>query len=163
MTARGRLAATFVAALALAAPAAAAAQEVTRAEPASPERERRLARAILDERRFTGAELPRPFAGPLEWLGDRLEPVLDWFDDLGDDVPGGPFVLWLALAGLVILAAGSITTTTIRRRATAIERARAAARPAAADPHALERAAATGSWRSGCGSAPGCCGSTAAT
>ena len=148
MRACGRLAAALVAALALAVPAVSTAEEVTgtgpaalAGEPASPERERRLARAILDERRFTGAELPRPFAAPLEWLGDRLEPLLDRLDDLGEDVPGGPFALWLALAGLVILLAGSVTTTTIRRRATAIERARAAALPAAEDPHALERAA----------------------
>jgi hypothetical protein len=128
----GRLA-TLVAALALAGPAVAVA--------GSPAEDRRRAHAILEERRFNGADLPRPFAGPLEWLGDRIEPVLDWFDDLGQDVPGGPFVLWLALAGLVILLAGTVTTTTIRRRAIAIERARAAALPATEDPHALERAA----------------------
>jgi hypothetical protein len=136
VSARGRLAAAVVAALALAAPASAPAQDATSAAEA-----RREAREILDERRFNGADLPRPFAGPLEWLGDRLEPVLDWFDDLGQDVPGGPFALWLVLAGLVILLAGTVTSTTIRRRAIAIERARAAALPATEDPHALERAA----------------------
>ena len=109
---------------------------------ASPAEARELAHEILEERRFNGADLPRPFAGPLEWLGDQIEPILDWFDDLAAEVPGGPFVLWLALAGLVIVLAGTVTTTTIRRRASAVERARAAALPAAEDPHALEREAA---------------------
>jgi hypothetical protein len=107
----------------------------------SPADDRRRAQAILDERRFKGADVPRPFAGPLEWLGDRLDPVADWLDDLGQDVPGGPIVLWMALAALVIVAAGAVTSTTIRRRAIAIERARAAALPATEDPHALEREA----------------------
>ena len=56
-------------------------------------------------------------------------------------MPGGPIALWMILAALVVVAAGSITGTTIRRRALAIERARAAALPEADDPHALERTA----------------------
>jgi hypothetical protein len=195
----GRLAAALVAALVLAAPAVASADEVTAAElaalaerartdpaarerllavdrvdgrpiavrealegargdelvqreqelaatvrgalPGSPAEDRRRARAVLDERRFNGAEVPRPFAGPLEWLGDRLQPIADWFDDLGAGFPGGPVVLWMALAALVILAAGTITSRTIRRRAIAIEWARVAALPESEDPHALEREA----------------------
>jgi uncharacterized protein DUF4129 len=103
--------------------------------------QRREARDLLEERRFRGAELPRPFAGPLEWLGDRVEPAVDWLNDRGARVPGGPIVLWTVLAAGVLLAAGTITSTTIRRRALAIERARAAALPATEDPRALEREA----------------------
>jgi hypothetical protein len=102
---------------------------------------RREAREVLDDRRFHGAELPRPFAGPLEWLGERAEPVVDWINDRGARVPGGPIALWTVLAAGVLLAAGTITSTTIRRRALAIERARAAALPATEDPRALEREA----------------------
>jgi hypothetical protein len=102
---------------------------------------RREAREVLDERRFHGAELPRPFAGPLAWLGDRVEPVADWINDRGARVPGGPIALWTVLAAGVLLAAGTITSTTIRRRALAIERARTAALPATEDPRALEREA----------------------
>jgi hypothetical protein len=107
----------------------------------SPPEARRQAQDILAERRFEGADVPRPFAGALEWLGDRLQPIADWFDDLGATVPGGPIVLWMALAALVIVAAGAITSTTIRRRAIAIERAREASLPETEDPHALEREA----------------------
>ena len=111
------------------------------AERWSPDEARAQAREILAEPRFEGADVPRPFAGALEWLGDRLQPLADWLDDLGRDVPGGPIALWTVLAGLVIVVAAVVTTTTIRRRAVAIERARAAARPAAEDPRALEREA----------------------
>jgi hypothetical protein len=96
---------------------------------------------VLEQRRFHGAELPRPFAGPLGWLGDRIQPAIDWINDLGVDVPGGPLVLWLILSAGVLLAAFAITGTTIRRRALAIERERRAALPASDDPRALEREA----------------------
>jgi hypothetical protein len=109
--------------------------------PGSPADDRRRATAVLDERRFKGAQLPQPLKKPLEWLGDRIAPILDWINDRGTSVPGGPLALWLVLAAAVLLAAGSVTGTTIRRRALAIERARAAAVPATDDPHALERMA----------------------
>ena len=102
---------------------------------------RREAERVLEQRRYHGAELPRPFAGPLGWLGDRIQPAIDWIDDRGVNVPGGPIVLWMVLAAGVLLAALTVTSTTIRRRALAIERARRAALPAADDPRALEREA----------------------
>ena len=102
---------------------------------------RRDAQQILDARRYKGAQVPRPFAGPIAWLGDRIQPVIDWIDDLGRSVPGGPIVLWMVLAALVLSAAAGVTSQTIRRRAIAIERARTAALPATEDPHQLERAA----------------------
>ena len=112
------------------------------ADAAQPPAEaRREAQAVLDERRFHGAELPRPFAGPLEWLGDRLEPAIAWIDERGESVPGGPIALWTLLAAGVLLLAATFTSTTIRRRALAIERARRDALPATEDPRALEREA----------------------
>jgi Domain of unknown function (DUF4129) len=107
----------------------------------SPAADRREAEQVLDDSRYNGAEVPRPLAGPVEWLGDRIQPAVDWVNNLGRDVPGGPLVLWLALAGLVLLLAGGLTSQSIRRRALAIERARTAALPPAEDPHQLERAA----------------------
>jgi hypothetical protein len=114
---------------------------VALAQDWSPADAREQAHAILQERRFTGTDLPRPLQGPLEWLGRQLHPVLEWIDDRGVSVPGGPVALWTLLAVGVLLAAGTITGTSIRRRALAIERARAAALPEAEDPAALERAA----------------------
>ena len=121
---------------------AASVEAVGEAEPPPAAEQRREARELLAERRFHGAELPRPFAGPLAWLGDRVEPVFAWINDLGEGIPGGPIALWTLLAAGVLLAATTVTSTTIRRRALAIERARTAALPATEDPRALEREAA---------------------
>jgi Domain of unknown function (DUF4129) len=105
------------------------------APSATPAEQRRQAQEVLEQRRFHGSEFPRPFAGPLEWLGDRIEPVLDWINDRGINV------LWMVLAAGVLLAALTTTSATIRRRALAIERARRAAVPPTDDPRALEREA----------------------
>jgi len=107
----------------------------------SPAADRQRAAAVLADRRYTGTKLPQPLKKPLQWLGDRLEPIAEWINGRGAVVPGGPIALWTILAALVVVAAGSITGTTIRRRALAIERARAAALPEADDPQALERTA----------------------
>ena len=108
-------------------------------QEAAPARER--ARAVLADPRYRGTSLPRPFAGPIEWLTDRIQPLIDDINEFGVRVPGGPQALWLGLAALVLLAATGVTSTTIRRRALAIERTRAAALPATDDPRALEREA----------------------
>ena len=108
---------------------------------AAPAEARAQAHAVLDDARFKGAGLPRPLEKPLAWLSDRLEPVIDRINDLGGGVPGGPPVAWTLLAILVLLLASMVTSTSIRRRAIAIEREQAAAVPEADDPHALERAA----------------------
>jgi hypothetical protein len=107
----------------------------------SPGVARARAHEILQERRFQGTDFPRPLKGPLEWLQDRLQPVLDWINGRGADLPGGPVALWMVLAVAFLLAAGTVTGTSIRRRALAIERAKAAALPESEDPAALERAA----------------------
>jgi len=115
--------------------------EVLGEQEGSPAADRRRAAAVLADRRYTGTKLPQPLKKPLQWLGDRLEPIAEWINGRGAVVPGGPIALWTILAALVVVATGSITGTTIRRRALAIERARAAALPEADDPHALERTA----------------------
>jgi uncharacterized protein DUF4129 len=108
---------------------------------APPADARRHARAVLDDRRYRGTSLPQPLHKPLEWLGDRIKPAFDWINNSGGSFPGGSLALWLTLAVAIVLATGSITGTTIRRRALAIERAEAAAVPPTDDPHALERMA----------------------
>jgi hypothetical protein len=107
----------------------------------APAGDRAQAAAILNQRRYKGAELPRPLEKPLRWIGDRIQPVADWIDGRGQSVPGGPIVLWTALSVLLGLVVSGVTATSIRRRALAIERDRAAALPEAEDPAALERAA----------------------
>ena len=142
------MAALVAAALVGALPAAASAQGGA-GGPSSAEA-RAQAREILEERRFRGSAVPRPFAGVLRWLGDRLQPVSDFLDDLGGAVPGGLPVVVFVLSALVLLAAAGLARRVIRHRAAATERAARARAPARDDPAKLEReadrAAAGGEW-----------------
>ena len=108
------------------------------------------AREILRERRFRGSDVPRPFAGFVRWLGERLQPVGDFFDRLAVRVPGGQPVLLLILGGVVLLVAALLARGSIRRRAAASVRAARARSPSREDPASLERdadrAAAAGEW-----------------
>ena len=84
------------------------------------------------------------------WLGDRLQPVADFFDRLAASVPGGRPVLYVVLGALVLLVAAVLARTSIRRRAAAAVRSGRAGAPDREDPAALERdadrAAAAGDW-----------------
>jgi hypothetical protein len=140
----GAVAALVVAALLCAPPAA-----IGQSSPSAGEA-RSQAREILQERRFRGSDVPRPFAGLLRWLGDRLQPIADFFDDLAVRAPGGRWVGYTILGALVLLAAALLARGSIRRRAAAAARAVRARSPARADPAELEReadrAAAAGDW-----------------
>jgi hypothetical protein len=140
-----------------AAPTAATADDISSAQlaqadgaaaPAGDQRAR--AREILSERRFRGSSVPRPFAGVLRWLGDRLQPVVDFFDDLAVRIPGGGPVLYGILAALVVLAAAGLSRRSINRRAAAAARAGRPEEAERDDPRELERAAdradAAGEW-----------------
>jgi hypothetical protein len=129
--------------MALAAPAALA-------QAPSADESRAQAREILQERRFRGSDLPRPFAGFLRWLGGKLQPVIDFFDDLSVRVPGGRPIFFLLLGGLVLLVAAALARGSIGRRAAAAARAARARTLTREDPDDLERdadrAAAAGEW-----------------
>jgi hypothetical protein len=120
-------------------------------EPSAAEA-RAHAREILRERRFRGSGVPRPFTGVLRWLGDRLQPVRDFIDDVATWLPGGRPVGFLILSALVLLAAAALARGSIRRRVAATVRAARARAPTRDDPAALEReadrAAANGEWDS---------------
>lgn len=81
--------------------------------PAEPGAAGRDAADILDERRFREPGTPRPFRGPLAWLGDRLEELYEW---LAARLPGGGGTLWTVLAGLVVVAAALASLALGRRR-----------------------------------------------
>jgi len=102
---------------------------------------REAARDILAERRFHGLGVPRPFEGPLDWLGDRLQPIVDWVDSLGTDAPGGPAALWTALAILVVLASGWGVRRWIRHATAAPGRGAPGRTATGESPRALEREA----------------------
>ena len=105
---------------------------------------RRRARELLRDRRYRGTDVPRPFAGAIRWLGERLRPVRDAFDDAMRSVsgwfPGGRTGVWLLLAMVIVVLAVLIGRQAVRRRAALAvgPTARAAERER---PRDLERAA----------------------
>ena len=81
------------------------------------------------------ASVPRPFAGLLRWLGDRLQPVARLLRPTSRSaIPGGRPVLFAILGALVLLAAALLARGSIRRRAAAAVRAARARAPAREDP-----------------------------
>src|SRR5262249_54397828 len=51
-----------------------------------PDQARDQAREILDGRRYKPAGVPRPFEGTLDWLGDRLRPIGDFFSRITESL-----------------------------------------------------------------------------
>ena len=73
---------------------------LTVAGQVDPDRARDQAREILGGRRYKPADVPRPFEGALEWLGDRLRPIGDFFSRITESLPG-KILLATFLAGIV--------------------------------------------------------------
>ena len=79
-----------------------------------PDEAREQARDILEQRRYQPEKVPRPFEGPLEWLGDRMRPIGEFFDDL---VSSGPGRVLLALGFVTLVAVVAVTIARRRSRA----------------------------------------------
>ena len=79
----------------------------------TPAEAREEARRILEEDRFHETDLPRPLRRPLEWLGDRIEPIGEWIASV---VPGESSALWFVLAAAVLLVAVGLALRLVRRR-----------------------------------------------
>jgi hypothetical protein len=112
------------------------------AQQVDPDAARDAARHILSDRRYRAEAAPRPLRGPLEWLGDRLRPVLERIGDVLGYVPS-----WLALALALAFVVGAVARVVVvsrRRRVTGGVPGAGADAPAPdghEDPAALERAA----------------------
>jgi hypothetical protein len=106
-------------------PAAPARSEAERAEAREAQRE---AGAILRERRFQPASVPRPLRRPLEVIGVPIVRAVGW---LGDRVPGGSPFLWVLASTIVVLgaflAAGRLGSRRTRGRLRARDATSAAA------------------------------------
>jgi hypothetical protein len=83
------------------------------AQAVDPNDARRAAQNILRDRRFHHNATPRPLRGPLEWLGDRLQPIGDWLGRVFGAVPGW---IWLGLAGGVVAIVLARVVVISRRR-----------------------------------------------
>jgi Domain of unknown function (DUF4129) len=90
----------------------------------TPAEAREQARRILAEDRFHETDLPRPLRRPLEWLGERLEPVGDLINAIVDPLPGETSAIWLVLAAVVLVAAIFFALRLVRRRGPAAARTR---------------------------------------
>lgn len=63
---------------------------------------RDLAQQVLDDGKYQEKKAPRPFQGVLRWMADRMRPVGHALQPLLDAVaavPGGPYLLLIALGG----------------------------------------------------------------
>jgi Domain of unknown function (DUF4129) len=104
----------------------------------TPAEVREEAERILADDRFHDTDLPRPLRRPLEWLGDRLEPL----GDVVDALPGETSLVWLVLAVAVVLVALWVATRLVRRRGPPAARRPGAGRAErTADAATLEREA----------------------
>jgi hypothetical protein len=110
------------------------------AEQVDPDRAREQAREILGGRRYKPADVPRPFEGALEWLGDRLRPIGDFFSRITESL-AGKIVLAALLAGVVALVAVLVARRRAAAGATSGRSRRRASPDAHADPARLEREA----------------------
>ena len=124
-----------------------------------PDSARDQARDILTQRRFSPAQVPRPFRGILRTIAGWLDPVATamrkmWdaivraYNALGSATPGGTATLWVAL-GLIVLAGATWGTRRLiakrtQRIVAGLESSGSVARD---DPHQLERAAARAAAR----------------
>jgi Domain of unknown function (DUF4129) len=112
-----------------------------------PDEARDQARAILSQRRFRPARVPRPFEGVLEWIGDRLRPVADLVDRLLGTI-GGRFVLATGLVALVTVIATAIARRQSRGHVgSGVGTPEAAEGEESTDPARLERDADTAEQR----------------
>jgi hypothetical protein len=72
------------------------------AAPVDPDAARRAAQHILGGRQYRAAPTPRPFRRPLNWLGDRLHGIVEWFGHVLSHFP--PLLLLLIALGAVVTA-----------------------------------------------------------
>ncbi len=114
-----------------------------------PEGARDAAREILGRPEFRPERTPKPLAGPLRWIGDRLDGIADWIGNAIDDTFRWIFELlpgaWGTAVGIAIcVAVAALVMWLIGRNRTSRHRAASATAPAARhaeDPRALEREA----------------------
>jgi len=120
---------------------------IAAAAPA-PRAARDQAREILSEERFQEPAFPTPFKGFFEWLGERLQPILDavggLLGKLAGPLPGGRALLLGVLAALALVAIAALFSREVRRRQARSVAVHGASSPseARADARELERLAA---------------------
>jgi len=113
---------------------------LARPRQVDPDRARDQARQILGGRRYKPADVPRPFEGVLEWLGDRLRPIGDFFSRITESL-AGKVVLGALLVAAVTLVALLLARRSAAARALGAGAGRRRSRDEKLDPARLEREA----------------------
>ena len=103
---------------------------------------RSTARHILSGRQFRPAPTPRPFRNQLNWLGDRLHPIVSWLARVFTDIFGRNWVIIVAFIVIAIAIVYFVIRVRLRRGSPdARRRSPGAAADASEDPAELEQAA----------------------
>jgi hypothetical protein len=111
-----------------------------RAGQVDPNRARDQAREILGGRRYKPADVPRPFEGALEWLGDRLRPIGDFFSRITESF-AGRLALAVVLAAVIALVAVLVARRRAAMSAAGADERRRRSAEEHTDPGRLEREA----------------------
>ena len=110
---------------------------------------RDAARQILRQREFRPERTPKPLAGPVQWIGDRLNGTADWLGTAIQDVLSWIFHLFPGVPGLILGVAICVALAAVviwligrnRVRATRVDRSDETGSGEIEDPRSLERAA----------------------
>ena len=93
-------------------------QELPVSPSISSEQAREQARDVLAQGKFEERDIPRPFRGILNEIGEHLRPVGEWFVELANDLTGGrPEWLLGLLAAIVVVVAALVARRLIHKRA----------------------------------------------
>jgi hypothetical protein len=113
-----------------------------RAATVDPADAQATARHILSGRQFRPAPTPRPFRNQLNWLGDRLHPIVSWIGRVFTDIFGRNWVIIVAFIVIAIAAAYFVSRARARRGSPdGRRRSLIAGSDESEDPDALEQAA----------------------
>ena len=113
-----------------------------RAAAVDPANAQATARHILSGRQFRPAPTPRPFRNQLNWLGDRLHPVVSWIGRVFTDIFGRNWVVFVAFIVIAIAVVYFLSRVRARRGSPdGRRRSLAVAGDESEDPDELERTA----------------------
>lgn len=90
-----------------------------------------VAREVLDGSKYRERDVPRPFEGVLDAIGDVLRPIWSWIYELADNVTGGRPELLLGLLALVVVMLAAVVARRIIQRRARVARGE----ETSADPH----------------------------
>lgn len=71
------------------------------------------AREILASKDYTERDFPKPVRRPIEWAADRFRAMWHWLDL---SLPGGAWVVWVVIGGLVAVLVAIGAASAVRRR-----------------------------------------------